>query len=190
MILRQTIHFMNVFADQKYPYILFEIKYNCKSIYSCINSLSIHIGLKIGYLDPTYDDDELAFNEWVNQSNVKSIKKDKSIMVAISKKEPHPNTLDVPLVWPLKPITYDSEGNENPNNGRKYVIDGCGMATKDPASKMTTIRFTPLQHAKFLAIGGAIWVKEVLAATELIEDRTRALPKAIIPKDIEDSLPH
>ena len=48
------------------------------------------------------------------------------------------------------------QGGPGRGQGRKPAVN--------PASKMATIKMTPAQHARFIALGGGRWVKGLIDA--------------------------
>ncbi len=53
--------------------------------------------------------------------------------------------------------------------------EGAGRKpSADPASKMTTMRLTPTQHAKYLELGGSRWVKRLIDGVGITPIRTNA----------------
>ena len=58
------------------------------------------------------------------------------------------------------------KGGKREGAGRKPSVD--------PASKMTTMRLTPTQHAKYRELGGSRWVKRLIDGLGITPIRTNA----------------
>ena len=71
-----------------------------------------------------------------------------------------------PKALPLKKPKLDPYGNEIEDDGYRNPGGGSGRPlSTDRASKSISIRVTPSQHKKFIALGGCKWIKQIIDET-------------------------
>ena len=108
--------------------------------------------------DPDQDELDDDFNQWIIGASPKA-------SAAVPKKlfTTHEEESYRPKPLPFKKTKLDEHGNEIEDDGYRNPGGGSGRPlSTNPASKSISIRATPAQHEKFLALGGCKWIKKVI----------------------------
>ena len=106
-----------------------------------------------------FDDD---FNAWLVGAGPEKPTSNKKLFTTIEEESYRPKPL------PIRKPKFDEYGNEIEDDGYRDPGGGAGRPpSANPASKSISIRVTPYQHQKFIALGGSKWFKETLDVTLL-----------------------
>ena len=106
-----------------------------------------------------FDDD---FNEWLIDISPEKPASSRKLFTTTEEESYRPQPLKI-----RKP-KFDEYGNEIEDDGYRDPGGGNGRTpSANPASKSISIRVTPVQHEKFIALGGSKWFKETLDVTLL-----------------------
>ena len=101
-----------------------------------------------------YDDD---FAQWLISASSEKVAVRQKLFTTIEEESYRPKPL------PIKKPKYDAHGDEIEDYGYRNPGGGAGRPLlSNPASKSISIRVTPSQHQKFLALGGCAWIKKII----------------------------
>lgn len=107
-------------------------------------------------LDEDESDDD--FNRWISEGYFEKLDAlPRKLFSTIDDESSRPKPLSI------KKPKYDEYGNEIEDDGYRNPGGGSGRPlSTNRSSKSISIRATPEQHRKFLALGGCKWIKKVI----------------------------
>ena len=104
------------------------------------------------------DEFDSEFNQWLNGTCLEKLTSLPEKLFTTHEEESHQ-----PQPLTIKKLKLDEYGNEIEDDGYRNPGGGLGRPrSTNPASKSISIRATPDQHRKFLALGGCKWIKKII----------------------------
>ena len=114
--------------------------------------------------DHDSDEDEFGddFNQWLIGATYEKPASSRKLFTTTEEESYRPKPLKI------RNPKFDEYGDEIEDDGFRDLGGGEGRpSSSNPASKSISIRVTPVQHEKFIALGGSKWFKETLDVTLL-----------------------
>ena len=113
------------------------------------------------------DDEQSDFNNWLNSSPTTHNKPVIAPTPKLFTTKEYEDSVPKTTIKVKKP-KLDEYGDELEDDGYRNPGGGDGRPySLDPTTCMATIRLTPTDHKKFLALGGSKWMKQQLKDASL-----------------------
>ena len=108
-------------------------------------------------ISPSSEDYGDDFMQWLASQVIQKSDSSKKLFTTTEEESYRPNPSQI------KKLKLDEYGNEIEDDGYRNPGGGLGRPrSTNPASKSISIRATPDQHRKFLALGGCKWIKKII----------------------------